>query len=99
MVLLRLKLFFSIAFLAASLFLSISIGGEFLHQNLHHHASQQEHDDCPLYQLALQLLLFTIAFILALPVFSNQKVLVVRNPLILRICCAFPSLRAPPTTL
>ena len=54
------KFFFLLAFAAAAVFLSISLGGEFLHEHIHHHATEKEHDECPIHQLALQLFFVTL---------------------------------------
>jgi hypothetical protein len=93
------KYFLSLAFIAAVFFLSVSLGGEFLHDHIHHHESQKEHDDCPVYQLALQLIIPTLFFAFALPVFVQQKISLIRKVSPLSIYCAFPSPRAPPVSL
>lgn len=93
---LRNKIVLLLAFFAAAVFLAISTGGEFLHDHLHHHTTQEEHNDCPVYQLALQFTLVTPIFALALALLPKQQIVSLRRIFLFRICCAFPALRAPP---
>ena len=90
------KYFFSLAFLAASFFLSIALGGEYFHERIHHHATQEEHDECPLYQLAVQLILFVMTFTVMPLVFPRLAFCRLREvqPLRLRYSTSQP--RAPP---
>ncbi len=93
------KYFLSLAFVAAALFLSVSLGGEYFHDHIHHHTTQEQHDDCPVYQLAIQLITFTVAFAFVLPIFFRQSFSLIREVPFLRICCALSSPRAPPVSL
>ena len=95
----RSKFLFAAAFLAASIFLSISLGGEFLHQNIHHHESKASHDDCPVYQLLAQVFLFVIAAVFGLQEAFNGKLPVFDEVFISRQKHLLPSLREPPASL
>ena len=55
----------SAVFLAAILFLGFSLGGEFLHEQLHHHETQASNDDCVIHQLQAQALLGFAVVLLA----------------------------------
>ena len=51
----------------AALFLCIAtLGGEYFHEHLHHHATASSHDDCYIYQLQAQLFLFVAAILAGL---------------------------------
>jgi len=89
----------TLAFLAFSVFLFVSLGGEFLHERIHHHESRAEQDDCPVYQLLAQVFLFVIVV-----VFGLQKVCICRAIPVneIFISCQrylLPNLRAPPVSL
>ncbi len=95
----RNNLVLALAFLAAAVFLSFSLGGDFLHQSIHKHATQASHDECPLYQILVQAIflfvvvswglskvcLYTVPVPQCLPVFRQKYLL--------------PGLRAPPVSL
>lgn len=55
--------FFLLAFFC---FFSIALGGEFLHNKIHHHQDQVSHDQCFIAQLQAQVLTIHCAIILAL---------------------------------
>ncbi len=93
------KYFLSLAFVAVVFFLSVSLGGEYLHERIHHHTTQEEHDECPVYQLALQLILFTIIFAVTIPVFFQQSFSLIHEVFPVRLCCELSSPRAPPVSL
>ena len=95
----RNKFFLAFAFLAASVFLSVSLGGEFLHQHIHHHESKASHDNCPMYQLLVQAILFVIAVIFALSEIINGALFVFEDLVVSRQKYFLPSLRAPPVSL
>ena len=52
--------------LAALSFTGFSLGGEFLHNKIHHHSDQASHDACPVYQLQTRSSIVVFALILAL---------------------------------
>jgi len=93
------KYFLSLAFVAAAFFLSVSLAGEFFHERIHHHTSQEEHDDCPVYQLGLQLIIYTVVFAFVPPIFFQQSFNVIREVFSFRICCELSNPRAPPVSL
>lgn len=95
----KIKNFLPLAFLAIFLFLSVSIGGELLHERIHHHATQTEHDNCFIYQLQLQLFVLAAVFMAAAPFIFNMLVVITREVFCFNICRAFPNLRAPPASL
>ena len=99
MIQLRNKFFFAFAFLAASIFLSASLGGEFLHQHIHQHQTKSSHDDCPLYQLLVQAFLFAVALALGLQESIFESTAVSNKVLISRPQYLLPRLRAPPVSL
>ena len=92
------KCLLPVAFSAVMFFLSVSLGGEFLHDQIHHHATQDEHGDCPLYQLAVQLF-FAVIFAFTAPVLCVEVFCLISKVFPSRICCAFSSPRAPPSLL
>jgi hypothetical protein len=96
---LKQKIFLSFAFAASLFFFSVFLGGEFLHSRIHHHATQQEQGDCPVYQLAAQVLLFAMAAAFVAPVFCSYVVDLTREVYPFNIWCAFQNLRAPPASL
>ncbi len=95
----RNKLFLAFTFLAFSLFLSVSLGGEFLHHRIHHHENKASHDDCPVYQLLAQAFLFVIAAVVGLQEACIDRTAVVNEIFISRQQYLLPSLRAPPVSL
>ena len=95
----RSKFFLALAFAAAFFFLSLSLGGEFLHEHAHHHATKAEHDDCAVYQLLVQTFLLAVAVAFAFAVCrllygltADTKVFSLQKYLL-------PLLRAPPVSL
>lgn len=93
------KLFLGLAFAAAVVFLSLSLGGNFLHQRLHHHATQAEQNDCPVYQLTAQWLLAGVAFVLAASFVCVQTFVSLRNSFPFDAWRIVVNPRAPPVTL
>lgn len=66
------KILLGFVFAAAVFFLSLSLGGEFLHEHIHHHATHAEYNDCPVYQLTAQWLLAGVVIAFVSPVFFYQ---------------------------
>lgn len=95
----RNKLFLALTFLAFSIFLSVSLGGEFLHQHIHHHQTKASHDDCPVYQLLAQAFLFVIAVVFCLQKVCICSTVPSEEIFISRQKYLLPSLRAPPVSL
>jgi len=99
MVRFRNNFFLAFVFFTASLFLSISLGGEFLHQHIHHHASKASHDDCPVYQLLAQAFLFVVAAAFGLQEACIYRTAAIDEIFISRQKHFLPGLRAPPVSL
>ncbi len=95
----RNKLFLAIAFFAFSVFLPVTLGGEYLHQHIHHHASKASHDDCPVYQLLAQAFLFVVAVVFGLQKFCTISYIPANEVFISRQKYLLPNLRAPPVSL
>ncbi len=95
----RNKFFLAFAFLAFSIFLSVSLGGEFLHQRIHHHESKASHDACPAYQLLAQAFLFVVAAAFGLQEACMDRTAAVDEIFISRQQYLLPGLRAPPVSL
>ena len=95
----RNKILLAFAFLATSIFLSVSLGGEFLHQNIHHHESKASHDNCPVYQLLVQAFLFVVAVLFSPQEIFNGKLPLLDEVVISRQKYLLPSLREPPISL
>ena len=93
------KYFLALAFVAAVFFLSVSLGGEFLHQNIHHHESKASHDNCPVFQLLAQAFLFVVAAVFGLQEIFSGNLPVFDEVVISRQKYLLPSLRAPPGSL
>ena len=96
MKLFRVKSWFSLAFVAAALFLAVSLGGEIAHKKIHHHADQKEQSDCAFYQLSAQALFFAVVAVFTAPVFRPHDIVVTREVYPSSIWRAFASPRAPP---
>jgi hypothetical protein len=93
----RNKLFLAIAFLALSVFLPLSLGGEFLHQHIHHHQSKASQNDCPIVQLLTQTVI-TIAAIAVVVLCGRVFSIPTFQPLVvLQPHLYLPNLRAPPS--
>ena len=99
MICFRNKVFFTVALLAASVFLSVSLGGEFFHQNIHYHQSKASHDSCPVYQLLAQAFLFFVALAFVLKEVNVSSIVIADEILISRPKHLRPQLRAPPSSL
>lgn len=83
--------------LTAALFLTaVYVGGNFLHEHLHHHASHQELEECSFVLLAVQALYFAVVTVFADLVFCSPVIGVIREFYSLNIWCTFSSPRAPP---
>ena len=95
----RNKFLLAFAFLAASIFLSVSLGGEFLHQNTHHHQTKASHDHCLVYQLLAQMFLFVVSALFCLQRNFNGQFSVFDEVVIFRQKYLLPGLRAPPISL
>lgn len=93
------RIFFSLALTAALFFFASFLGGEFLHSHIHHHASQQEHNDCQFYQLAGQMFVFAVAVLFASSVFSALSFRLTRAVHPFKFWHACPNPRAPPSLL
>lgn len=83
--------------LAVAGFLFFSIGGEFFHEQIHHHAAQDSRDECSIFLLAAQSAVALTAIVLAfIPDILNRiskTSLVCISP----ARCYLPNLRAPPS--
>ena len=92
----RNNFFLAFTFLAASIFLSASLGGEFLHQHIHHHQTHASHDACPVFQLLSLAFLFVIAVLFGLQKVCISNDISVNKIFVSRQKYLLPSLRAPP---
>lgn len=95
----RNKFLFCLLFLAVSSFIFLSVGGEFLHSQIHHHQTQASHDQCPVYQLQAQVsvALSAIVFALFLPIVS--RLIKKYQKFVFQSLHNLPYLRAPPLSL
>jgi hypothetical protein len=96
---LRHKFFLSVALLATSIFLSVSLGGEFFHQKVHHHESKAAHDDCPVHQLLVQAFLFAVAIAFSVRPAKVFSVVSLKQTSFSSVQYLQPPLRAPPISL
>lgn len=95
---LRNKFVLALGLCAALLVLSFTIGGEFLHQAIHHHESQAAHEDCPFSQLLVQAIIFAAVVGLTFPALAQSCV----PPSFSVVSHRFyllPNLRGPPVSL
>ncbi len=92
----RNKIFVSLALAAALSFSVIALGGNYLHNAVHHHTTQQENDNCPVFQLLTQAILTVAVFAAAtifVPIFAYVgKEHISRSS----FCLTLPYLRGPP---
>ena len=78
------KLIIVFLFLALASLLSFSIGGEFLHNYLHHHKDQGSHDNCSISQLQVQafivvgVIFITFLIKITLPVAVAHRLFVIK---------------------
>ncbi len=99
MVLLRNKIFLFLALGVAAFLLSLSVGGEFLHDHIHHHATQEAHDDCPVYQLMTQFFIFVVVIPIFFAFVSFVNIFILPESFTSNLSFNLPHLRAPPITL
>jgi hypothetical protein len=95
----RNKFFLTLTLLAASIFLSVSLGGEFLHKNIHHHQDTASQDECPVSHLLAQLFLFVVAAVFVVQKVNISSIVPANEIFIFPNKFLFPSLRAPPISL
>ncbi len=93
------KVFLFLVLGAAAFLLSLSLGGEFLHGRMHHHISQEEHDDCQVYQLMTQLFTFVAVIPIFFAFISFVHICILPQDFIQSFSVALPALRAPPVSL
>jgi hypothetical protein len=91
------KILLGFAFAAAVFFVSISLGGDVLHGHIHHHSSQTESNDCPVYQLAAQWLLSGITYAFVVPVVFHQIFVSIRDRFPFEAWRLIVNPRAPPS--
>jgi hypothetical protein len=92
----RFKHFYLLPFLGLVLFLGFHLGGQYLHEKLHHHENRAAQEECPVFQLIVQSVLLAGIFALVHRIFfavlaSCVPVLVLRSQV-----PGLPLLRAPP---
>lgn len=92
----RSKLLFCLLFLAVSSFIFFSVGGEFLHSQVHHHHDQASHDQCFLYQLQVQFLILLLATLIALLLKVTPFFVKTHHTFALQSFGDLPASRAPP---
>ncbi len=95
----RRKYFLALGFVAAFVFFSFSLGGEFLHDRIHHHATQAQHDDCPVYQLLGQVFLLVVAVAFSAALVRVTCIGCPPANFFLHPPYTLPFLRAPPVSL
>ena len=92
-------LFRGLLFLAVLSFVFISIGGEFLHSNLHHHQDQTSRDQCFVYQVQAQAFIVSVAALVALLIKINQDVAATYQVFVSNPYRIIPFSHAPPVSL
>ena len=80
-------------------FVFFTIGGEFLHNHLHHHAPQTSRDQCPFYQLQTQLFVAVSYIITALFLKTLSRLFFTYQTVLLPFCRKLPDSQAPPAFL
>ena len=93
------KLAFPLVFLAIIGFLSISVGGEFLHNKIHHHKNESSHNQCPIYQLQAQVLVALGGITLALFLQIGLHFTETDQRFVFQSLHNLSNLRAPPVSL
>jgi len=84
---------------ASVVFLFLFIGGEYLHTQIHHHNSSSSQEQCPFYQILVQLFIALIT-LFTLVALKTRKFVVKHQPLSRSIqYFNLPNLRAPPVSL
>ena len=90
------KFALALALFALIGFLSVSIGGDLLHNRIHHHNTQASHDQCAVYLLQTQVLISIIGLMVALFLKSSPRSIETCQVIFSRSCFNLPNLRAPP---
>ena len=93
------KLGFLLLFFALFGFVFLSVGGEFLHSQIHHHNTQASHDQCALYVFQVQLFIALLAVIAAVSRRIQRYVVNAVQVLSSQSQINLPYLRAPPVSL
>ena len=93
------KLAIALLFLAVLSFVSISVGGDFLHDKIHHHKDQASHDECSISQLLVQVFTIQAAVILALSFLLVEYLRRTYKVSIFQVCYNLPYSHAPPISL
>ena len=82
--------------LALISFVCISVGGEFLHEIIHHHKDEASHDQCFISQLLVQVFTIQAAVILVLSFLLLEYFQKAYQAPVFQICCNLPYSQAPP---
>ena len=92
------KLTLTLLVLALCGFVFISVGGEFLHDIIHHHKDQDSHDQCPVSQLVVQSFTIQAAIVLALSLLLLEYLKKAYQIPVFQACCNLTHSRAPPVS-
>ncbi len=92
----RKHLCLGLALLALFSFCLLFLGGNFLHNHIHHHDTSQSLEECPFSQLLTQSLLLLIVLLTALVLKNRPFSFTTVPPFVSKTHQFFPNLRAPP---
>ena len=93
------KLALALLFFAFAGFLTISVGGEFFHSHIHHHADQSSHDRCFVHLLQTQAFLAVLGIAVALVKKEAPSEPQAHRTSFSHSFLNLPNLRAPPVSL
>lgn len=77
-------------------FATISIGGEYLHNKIHHHHDVESQQQCPIHQLLVQFFILAVTALAAIQIEKNFLLPKLYHLFISKVHFVLPSLRAPP---
>ena len=93
------KLALFLVILAICSFAVISLGGEFLHNRIHHHSDQPSHDECSFSLLLTQAVIAAIAVIIFAITKFTPYLISSYSLFVFQPSHNLPNLRAPPVVL
>lgn len=85
--------------LAVLSFACFTVGGEFLHSQIHHHPDQDSHDQCFIYQLQIQIFTVISTVVIAFLIKCNGCISATSPVIIVKFYRGLTNPRAPPTLI
>ena len=77
-------------------FFAASIGGEYLHNKVHHHHDEESRQQCPVHQLLVQFIILAVSALASIKIAKTFTLPKLYQSVVSKAHFVLPSLRAPP---